>query len=191
MAAQISPFRGWDRNMRAFAETGFKQAESALRALEVQAADIVSEFREQRESLQKEAQAELAARTPMGRRPKSLYAPLNLFCRVRDGGLQLYWQEVHRHRITHRTMFRYLRVNSDGDGDLRLIMARAREFETALVRDTELEARRLRAQWSRWSQIRRECLRAYEMIDRGSSAASADEAKAEWVPAADTDIAED
>lgn len=184
MDAAISPFVSWDKNMRGFADASLKQAESALAALQVQTSDIVAEFREQREALQLEAQAEVDARTPVGRKPRRLYAALNIFGRVRGGTLELYWQEVHRHRITHRPVYKYLRMNSDGQGDLRLILARARDFEIDLVRATELEARRVRTQWSHWAQIRRHCMRAHEMVERKEPAIQPREPLPEWLPAA-------
>jgi len=168
--------------MRAHAEAALKQSQSALASLEVQVSDIVTDFRDERGKLQSRAQAELEARTLVGRRARPLYAPLNLFGRVRCGGLELYWQEVHRHRLTKRPVYKYLRVTADGHGDLRLILSRACDFESDLVRATELEARRLRDQWSRWSQIRRACMHALQMVDRPKTKTEPAAKVIEWVP---------
>jgi len=170
--------------MTRYAEETYNQADSALKSLQVQSSDLVIDFREQREVRRKQAQIELDARTPTGKKPRFLYASLNIFSRVRNGALVLIWQEVHRHRITGRPVYKYLRVNADGHGDLRLIVARARDFELELVRATEMEARRMRAQWGRWSKIRRESLRAIEMVERKEPAANPSETAHEWVPAA-------
>lgn len=156
---------GWRDEMQGHAYTALDASESALGALQGQASELVAAFRAKRESLREQAQVEVDARTAIGRRAKKIYAPLNLFTRVRGRGLELVWQEVHRNRVTHTLRFKSLRLSADGNADLRLLLSRALPFELELIRDTEEHARRIRAQWKRWGHIGNEAARALHLAD--------------------------
>ncbi len=135
-------------------------------SIEMQALDLRDAFREERERLQKLAQAEADRTTPVGRRRPSLYAPLNLFARGRFKALEIYWQEVHIHGPRKTRKHVYLRRNADGNYSVQRLLLKAQPFEVELVAEAEKKAQELRALWRDCSQVRR----ALQNIDRRTSA---------------------
>lgn len=148
------------------AAAGLCSAERVFGAIQCQAESLVANFREGREELQTEIQKDLDARRLLGTRRQSLYCPLSLFVRSTRGTLELYWQEVHINRQTRRPVYKYLRRNSNGETDMRILMARARFFEKSLVRATELEARRIRKYWRLWVKFKLSCEVAWRFSQR-------------------------
>lgn len=165
MPFEFQMLDGWRSEMQRYSYTSLDTAESALGALQGQATELISEFRQCRKMLREQAQAEVEANTSVGYRLKKIYAPLNLFSRVRGYGLELVWQEVHRNRLTGGKVYKSLRLAKDGNADLRLLLAKALPFELELVREAEAHAKRIRAQWRRWVHIRSESGRALHLAD--------------------------
>jgi hypothetical protein len=196
MISDLELLSSWSGEMQRHAYTALDAAEGAMGTLQGQASELVAAFRANRETLRVQAQLEIDARTVVGRRARKIYAPLNLFTRVRGGGLELSWQEVHRNRVTHRPAYKYLRLSADGNADLRLLLARALPFELELVRSTEERAKHIRGQWKRWLQLRNESVRALhlaeELVFRTASAPSGPDGQGgsqggglhDWIPAA-------
>lgn len=195
MPPEIIYENDWNTELRVQAYAVMDAAESAMGALRDQAYELRAAFRARRESLRILAQAEADARTPVGKRSKLVYAPLNLFCRVRGAGLELTWQEVHTNPVTHTRRFKYLRLAAEGNADLRLVLSRALVFERDLIRETEAHARHIRAQWKLWLRIRADAERVLELAECGPSRiappvgstskenAEPDHVLHDWVPA--------
>ena len=144
--------------------TALEQCELAMAGLETQAITLREDFRALREKLQNAAQREADLTSGPGRR--RIYAPLCLFARGRRGGLEIYWQEVHRKHRTGGVVFRYLRRNKAGDYLMADLLRRAQPFERELVELFEARARKLRAMWRELSKVRRMTRDALRQAER-------------------------
>ncbi len=123
--------------------------ERAQLTLAAQADALRKWFREDREVLQKEAQRVADREAGVGQRPKSMYAPLSLFSRMRNGTLEIYWQLVHKNPVTGKPGYKYVRKAKGAQGNYtdRELLGAAKEFEKDLVMLAEERARKLRAEW--------------------------------------------
>lgn len=115
-------------------------------------------FRKERKRLQKIAQEESDANTTVGQRKKFIYSPLNLFARGRNGGLEIYWQEVHKGKASGKVGYKYIRRSERGDGyTMRDLFGVARPFEREIVEQAEQRAQELRAMWRELTRMRLCC----------------------------------
>lgn len=118
-----------------------------------QAEELRNWFREQRKERRQIAVEVERASTPVGKRPRIVYAPLNLFARARTGNLEIYWQLVHKGKTDGALKFVYLRKNQQGYM-MRDLLAMAKPFERGLVEQAELRARELRLVWRELAKVR-------------------------------------
>lgn len=147
------------------ATTALEDLLHAQLSIEAQSLALRDDFRRIREELQRAAQDEANASARPGRRGASMYAPLNLFARGRNGSLEIYWQEVHVHGKNRTKRFEYIPRNSKGGYSIPRLLARARPFEVELVHETERRAQELRILWREYSAIRR-ALNRVEVVCR-------------------------
>lgn len=126
----------------------YDKALGAAQTLVINQADNLREwFRSQRKALRLVAVEVEKTTTPVGKRPRSVYAPLNLFARARSGNLEIYWQLVHKGRTDGALKYVYLRKNQEQGYSIRDLLASAKPFERDLVEQAELRARELRLVW--------------------------------------------
>lgn len=118
-----------------------------------QAEELRNWFREQRKERRQIAVEVEKASTPVGKKPRIVYAPLNLFARARTGNLEIYWQLVHKGKTDGALKFVYLRKNQQGYM-MRDLLAMAKPFERGLVEQAELRARELRLVWRELAKVR-------------------------------------
>jgi hypothetical protein len=119
-----------------------------------QALALRDKFRKEREEMRLVALAEIKAATPIGHKPKPLYAALNLFARLRNGGLEIFWQEVHTFKTAEKPVYKYLSRNGKGGYNLQVLLSRARPFERELVEKIERRAQELRIIWRELVKMR-------------------------------------
>jgi hypothetical protein len=153
---------------------------SAKSDLELRAISLVGEFRDERKRLQ-----EAWATTAQGRASReSGYAPLNLFARVNNGSLEVYWQLCHLSKGVmssgrKRTIYTYLARDSRSGYRLTTLMRHAKEFERDLVQATEREASLLREQWAQWATLTRCSKSGAKALRTARSAAATPDTKPE------------
>jgi hypothetical protein len=116
-------------------------------SLETQAIALRDWFREARTARQEAAAAAVLAETPVGKRPKSTYAPISLFVRCRNGTLEIHWQNVHRNKNRADPSYKHIRVGANGHYTERELLGNAKDFELDLVLLVEERATRLRTNW--------------------------------------------
>lgn len=90
------------------------------------------------------------------------WCPLNLFSRLHNGSLQIYWQLVYRDRVTRSVGFRHLAKTAVGGYDLRRLLGHANEFERELVAEYEEEAQLQRRRWSELTVLNRHIGRMHD-----------------------------
>lgn len=74
-----------------------------------QASTLVSNFRKERIGLQREWFNQMARRgSTRGSHSIGTWCPLNLFSRLHNGSLQIYWQLVYRDRATRSVGYKHL-----------------------------------------------------------------------------------
>ena len=121
-----------------------------------QANVLVHNFRFERVALQKEWFEQLAKRgRPRGSHSIGTWCPLNLFTRLHNGSLQIYWQLVYRDRVTRSVGFKHLVKGKSGGYDLRQLLGHANEFERELVAEYEEEAQLQRRRWTELTALNR------------------------------------
>lgn len=120
-----------------------------------QADNLVKNFRVERIELQRAWFEEMAAKgTPRKRHKPGTWCPLNLFSRMHNGSLQIYWQLVHRDRVTRSLGYKHLAKNKSGGYDLRQLLGHANSFEKDLVAEYEEEAELQRLRWAQLIQVK-------------------------------------
>ena len=129
-----------------------------------QASNLVNNFRIERIALQKKAfeEAERAGKA-RGRHSVGTWCPLNLFSRLHNGSLQIYWQLVHRDRHSRSIGYTYLAKKKSGGYDLRQLLAQAHSFEKELVVEYEEDAECQRQRWTHLMQVRHHLARLTEV----------------------------
>lgn len=137
-------------------ETVQKEVSSWDQQLIRQAEVLVQNFRFERIALQKKWFDE-AARSgrPRGRHTAAAWCPLNLFTRLHNGSLQIYWQLVYRDRVTRAIGYRHLAKTKAGGYDLRQLLGHANDFERDLVTEYEEEAQLQRQRWAQLKSLER------------------------------------
>lgn len=137
-------------------ETVQKEVSSWDQHLVRQAEVLVQNFRFERIALQKQwlDEAERSGR-PKRRHTVGAWCPLNLFTRLHNGSLQVYWQLVYRDRVTRAIGFRHLAKTKAGGYDLRQLLGHANEFERGLVTEYEEEAQLQRQRWAQLKSLER------------------------------------
>mgnify|MGYP000679599914 CR=1 FL=1 len=135
-----------------------KQHDDALYATQNdvvnQALALRDKFRKEREEMRLVALEEIKAATPVGYQPKPLYAPLNLFARLRNGGLEIFWQEVHTYKTSPTPVYKYLSRNGKGGYNLQVLLSKAKPFEREFVEKSERRAQELRIIWRELVKMR-------------------------------------
>jgi hypothetical protein len=124
-----------------------------------QATTVVKNFRIERKALHDSVLEEIKAteRTSYERSRKLrkvAWCQLSLFSRVADGSLQIYWQTVHRSGPGMPEVYKYIAKKKEGGYDLRQLLAKAHEFERALVKEYEEHAEHLRERWKAVKQLK-------------------------------------
>lgn len=131
--------------------------------LVAQAENLVKNFRRERIACQAEWFRETQSRgRPRGRHSIEAWCPLNLFARMHNGSLQIYWQLVYRDRTTRSLGYKHLSKKKTGGYDLRSLLAHAKSFERELVADYEEEAQLQRLRWAQFIRLRRDVGRMAE-----------------------------
>ena len=126
-------------------------------ALIRQAETLVKNFRQERIARQAEWFREAASRgRPRGRHNIEAWCPLNLFARLHNGSLQIYWQLVYRDRTTKSVGSKHLAKKKTGGYDLRRLLAHAKSFERDLVAEYEEDAQIQRLRWAQFIRLRRD-----------------------------------
>lgn len=153
-----------------------------------QANTLVKNFRVERIDLQKEWFQEMESKgTPRKKHRPGTWCPLNLFSRVHNGSLQIYWQLVHRDRITGSLGYRHLPKKKSGGYDLRQLLGHAHKFEKDLVAEYEEEAELQRRRWAKLIEVKDDLQMLKSMngkegalVRRFRAARQAREQAAEW-----------
>lgn len=128
-----------------------------------QATVLVKNFRTERIALQSAWFRQMAAKgRPRGTHSIDAWCPLNIFARLHNGSLQIYWQLVHRDRHTRSIGYKHLAKKKSGGYDLRRLLAHAKSFERQLVAMYEEEAQLQRLRWAQLIRLRRELARMHE-----------------------------
>lgn len=120
-----------------------------------QASTLVSNFRKERIGLQREWFNQMARRgSTRGSHSIGTWCPLNLFSRLHNGSLQIYWQLVYRDRATRSVGYKHLAKRKAGGYDLRQLLCHANEFERDLVAEYEEEAQLQRERWAQLTKLK-------------------------------------
>ena len=132
-----------------------QQVENCEAICVTQASTLVRNFRVERIALHKKAfeESERDGR-PKGKHRVGSWCPLNLFSRLHNGSLQIYWQLVHRDRHSRSVGYTYLAKKKSGGYDLRQLLAQAHDFERDLVAEYEEDAECQRQRWMQLMQVR-------------------------------------
>ena len=116
---------------------------------------LVKRFRRERIDLHREEFANKKSLTSFFKpHRRGAWCPLNLFSRLHNGSLQIYWQLVHRDRRTKSVGYTHLSKNKRGGYDLRSLLSHAHEFERDLVAEYEEEAECQRQRWLHLMKIK-------------------------------------
>ena len=87
-----------------------------------------------------------------------IYSPLGMFCRLRKGTLEIYWQTVTRctgrDGRTH-IKYRHIPRGAATRYNLNHLDGKALHFEKALVKEAELRAEMLRIEWGSLVRMRK------------------------------------
>lgn len=120
-----------------------------------QASILVANFRTERVWLHREWLDQIAGQgSGRGSHSIGTWCPLNLFSRLHNGSLQIYWQLVFRDRVTRSIGYKHLAKSKVGGYDLRQLLGHAHEFERELVAEYEQEAQRQRLRWAQLMKVK-------------------------------------
>lgn len=143
---------GTKQFMRTLSDDVMGRIETYDLQLMAQAADLLEDFRKAKlaklETLKRELKLSGDTKQGVG------YIPINLFVRHNQGHLQIYWQNVHRHRATGRPIYDYIK-KGQGDGYSIAIITRHAGPLKEFVRVTEERAVLLRRQWRLNAEIKK------------------------------------
>jgi hypothetical protein len=157
----LGPTEGLQRLFEA--ATSIQHAEAMI---EVEAANLVEQFRETRTRLR---DAEALRRDVEGDKDaSSLYSPLNVAFRINKGLLEIYWFAQHKGPKTGKPSYKYIsRGKAKGQGyHLTGLLGHARPYERELVKEIEARAENIRIRRADLVAVRRavhKLLRSYEL----------------------------
>lgn len=139
------------------------EAKSWEKDCELQAEILVRNFRAERIHLQKNWFDEMARKgKQMGTHKIGGWCPLNLFARLHNGSLQIYWQLVYRNRLTGQIGYKHLAKTRAGGYDLRTLLKHAHDFEREHVSEYEEEAQIQRMRWKELTHLNRHLTKMLE-----------------------------
>ena len=117
--------------------------------LAIQGGSLAKTFKDNRIELHRQWLAQMAAQgTPVSKYSVGSWCPLTLFSRYHNGTLEIYWQLVHRKKVTKTVIYKHLRKGNGDKYDLRSLLSHAHSFERELVIQFEEEASIQRTRWA-------------------------------------------